>query len=170
MSNLDINQCDDPHNDSLFHGTHKCKDNSVCLFKPHNGFKWGNYMCACKLGFGDHNSVSTAYEGSLLEREYWNHKNKKSVVYNSSFDCVKCLFDDCCNLNDSRVSALGSNSTTIRCTQRHNMLLRYSLLVAQTTFILTAIILAILIFHFRNDKVSFERNGPMSASVPPHPV
>lgn len=101
LSNIDINQCS--NGDPIFAGSHKCKQNSECVFTPMKSFKSGNYQCRCKKGFKNNNDLNNninliTFEGAAVEQQYWLMKNQKNNSYFKFFNCLPCSGLDCCRL------------------------------------------------------------------------
>lgn len=168
INNLDINQCN--QGDPIFYNTHKCLENSECVYSGQPSFKAGNYYCRCNKGFigtNNGNVTRSYYNGAILESQYWLMKNRKTNVYNS-LNCLPCSGLECCRVEASIIenSVLSLNFDDLvakdysiqanifwNC-RKYNMTLRYSIFVVQIIFILITISLAMVIFYFRHNKVN----------------
>ena len=179
LNRMDVNQC--PDGDPVFAGTHKCKPGAECLFVGARAFRAGNYMCRCARGHINSNGAFTAYNGSVLEKQYWLLKNNKPSNYTNGYNCLPCPSSECCRLetlilDESNLVASvssqqqqqnlyseepsgtaghrGDYNIFFSC-RKYNMTLRYTLLIIQFIFILLTISIACVIFYFRHNKVYF---------------
>jgi hypothetical protein len=171
LTKMDVNQC--KNGDPVFSNTHKCKQNSECIFTPKGTFTSGNYKCKCKPGYINSNRKFSSYDGKTLENQYWLMKSMKNNTYATDFSCLPCFGKECCsgsewNLFEKALSSVNSGQSTsedddtIReysesnifwnC-RKYNMTLRTIIFVVQICFVLVTISIAVVIFCFRQNKV-----------------
>jgi hypothetical protein len=169
LTKMDINQC--KNGDPVFANTHKCKVNSECVFIPKSTFTSGNYRCKCKSGFINSNRTFTSYDGKILENQYWLMKSMKNNSYNNDFNCIQCVGRECCNDNndwslfekslslstieDEEIVREYTDSNIFWNCRRYNMTLRTIIFIVQIVFIIITISIAVVIFCFRQNKVTF---------------
>lgn len=164
LTNMNVNQCVD--GDPIFANTHKCKENSECVYHPINKFKLGSYSCKCKGGYINSNGNFSSYDGSTLENQYWLMKSVQNRSYIQSFNCLPCLGAECCHIDphlidsnlystiDSEMVKEYQNQLNIfwHC-RKYNFSMRFSILFVQIIFIIITIFLSIVVFYSRQNKV-----------------
>jgi len=163
---MDINQCES--GDPIFANTHKCKSNSQCIFTPSNQFRSGSYRCKCRTGFVNTDVTLNAYDGRLLEKQYWLMKSMKNNTYMNDFNCLSCSTDECCSIDPNQfdkmlaMSSREMNFTELNAEnifwncRKYNRTLRYVILIIQIVFIMITLSLAVIIFSSRQNKVIWQ--------------
>lgn len=165
LNHLNINQCED--GDPIFAGTHKCKPNSECVYKPRDRFQLGSYSCKCKGGFIDSNGNFSSYDGPMLESQYWLMKSVHNRSYLDGFNCLPCLGAECCSIDpnlidnnlytqiDEEMVKEYQNQLNIfwHC-RKYNFTMRFTILLVQIIFMMITFFLSLVVFYSRQNKVN----------------
>lgn len=161
LGQLDLNQCS--NGDPIVSNSHKCKENSECLFSSNGKFSLGSYKCKCTNGFMN-NGSALIYDGNELEHQYWQMKNNKNKSYADNFDCMPCSGQKCCSaeyITNTYYSKIDNNiikdyenrmDLFWQC-RNYNFTVRILIISVQVISIIFVLWLAIFIFYKRQNKV-----------------
>ncbi|XP_071820444.1 probable G-protein coupled receptor CG31760 isoform X2 [Apostichopus japonicus] len=148
LNSLDIQQCDLSGEDQggvfdPFVGTHRCKNTTTCLNIPHRGFERGSYRCMCNQGyyFPEFNAEDKAFDGAVIEAEYFKKLQGIPNTYDSGFNCAPCA-EGCEFCLDDR-----------KCVLEINTILELIVLTTQAVTICVLLITGIYIFLNRENRV-----------------
>lgn len=122
-----------------------------------NGLQLGNYYCVCKEGYvpttGNNNVTLTYVDGRTAEETYYHNSQGSNpisgLVYNTTLMCVPCTVENC-----ARQTGLCVNSSSPLCSMVPHSEVRLPLLALTALTMVAVLMLALLTFRYRNDKVS----------------
>ncbi|KAJ8042105.1 hypothetical protein HOLleu_13093 [Holothuria leucospilota] len=148
LESLDIQQCDKDEADQdgvfdPFVGTHHCKMSTTkCFNIPNRGFQRGSYRCECKQGyyFSKPDAEVKAFDGAIIEEEYFKKLQGLPNNYDTDFNCEPCA-EGCEFCLDDR-----------KCVLEIDSILYWIILATQSVAILTLLITGIYTFIRRKNR------------------